>query len=151
AAAAGVELAADVPEALDQGPLDVSVDVLQGGGVGELPGLDLGADVVEGGDNLAGLVGGGQAGLGEPVGVGLAGADVLGVQAPVVSDRLGEGFDAPVGVAGEATAPGFLTHGGSCMSAKGNAFRHATPGGPRPQRPAGKLASSERAGGFLSG
>src|SRR5262249_56400434 len=60
AAAAGVELAADVPEALDQGPLDVSVDVLQGGGVGELPGLDLGADVVEGGDNLAGLVGGEQ-------------------------------------------------------------------------------------------
>src|SRR5262249_56593384 len=45
-------------------------------------------------------------------GVGLAGPDVVGVEAAVVTDRLGEGFDAGVGRAGEAAAPGFLAHTG---------------------------------------
>ena len=78
---------------------------------GEVAALDLGGDVVEGGDDLLGLVGGEQADLGEHAGVGLAGEDVVAVEAAVEADRLGEGLDAVVGVAGEPAAPGFLTHG----------------------------------------
>ena len=52
-----------------------------------------------------------QADLGQHAGVGLAGADVVAVEAAVEADRLGEGLDAVVGVAAEAAAPGFLTHG----------------------------------------
>src|SRR5205085_192774 len=112
AAAAGVELAADVAEALDEGALDVGVNVFQLYREGELAAVDLALDVVQGGHDLSGLVGAEQADLGEHAGVGLAGADVVGVQAAVEADRLGEGLDAVVGLAAEAAAPGFLAHAG---------------------------------------
>ena len=48
AAAAGVQLAAHVAELRDEGTLDVRVDVFQCDGELHLPGLDLGADLVEG-------------------------------------------------------------------------------------------------------
>ena len=81
AAAAGVQLAADVAEPLDQGPLDVRVDVFELDGERELAALDLAGDGVEGGDDLLGLVGGEQADLGEHAGVGLAGAGCRGGRA----------------------------------------------------------------------
>ena len=106
-----MQLAADVAEPLDQGALDVRVNVFELDGERELAALDLAGDVVEGGDDLLGLVGGEQADLGEHAGVGLAGADVVAVEPAVEADRLGEGLDAVVGVAAESAAPGFLAHG----------------------------------------
>src|SRR5262249_32022208 len=105
AAAAGVQLAAEVAEALDQGALDVRVDVFQPDVEGELPGVYLGGDDVKGGGELLGLVARQQADLGEHAGVGLAGADVVAVEAVVEADRLGECLDAVVGGAAEAAAP----------------------------------------------
>src|SRR5205823_3301169 len=79
----------------------------------EVAALDAAGDGVEGGGDAGGLVGGEQADLGEHAGVGLAGADVVAVQAAVVGDRLGERLDARVGAALEAAAPGLLAHGDS--------------------------------------
>ena len=119
AAAAGVQLAAEVAETLDQGALDVRVDVFQGDREGELAAVDLAGDGVEGGGDLLGLVGAEQADLGEHPGVGLAGADVVAVEAAVEADRFGEGFDAVVGGAAEAAAPGLLAHGGGLEQLRG--------------------------------
>ena len=83
AAAAGVQLAADVAEPFDQGLLDVRVDVFELDGEGEFAAFDLAADLVESGDDLLGFVGGEQADLGQHAGVGLAGEDV-------VRDRAGD-------------------------------------------------------------
>src|SRR5262249_46656186 len=90
---------------------DVGVDVLQGGGEGEPAGLDLGADGVEGLDDLAGLVGGEQADLGEHAGVGLAGAGGVAPQPAGGGDGLGEGFHAGSSVALGPATPGLVAHG----------------------------------------
>src|SRR5205823_13042856 len=108
AAAAGVELAAEVPQALDQGPLDVRVDVFQLDGKGKLPAVDFSGNGVEGGRDALGLVGREEPDLGQHAGVGLAGPDVVAVQPAVEADRLGEGFDAVVRLAAEPAAPGLL-------------------------------------------
>src|SRR5262249_12415956 len=113
AAAAGVQLAADVAEALDQGALDVRVDVFGLHGEGEVAAVDVGGDGVEGGDDLVGLGGAEQADLGEHAGVGLAGADVVAVEAAVEGDGLGERLDAVVGLAAEPAAPGLVAHADS--------------------------------------
>ena len=84
-------------------------------------------DVVEGGDDLLGLVGGEQADLGEHAGVGLAGEDVVAVEPAVEADRFGEGFDAVVGVAAEAAAPGLLAHGGGLELFSARATRRSLP------------------------
>src|SRR5262249_507366 len=57
AAAAGVQLAADVAEPLDQRLLDVRVNIFQLRGKGKLATLDLAGDVVERLDDALGLVG----------------------------------------------------------------------------------------------
>src|SRR5262249_1324945 len=113
AAAAGVQLATDVAQALDQRPLDVRVDIFQGNGESEIAAIDLAGDVVERTGNLLCLVGREQTPFGEDAGMGLAGADMVAIQAAVERDGLGEGFDAVVGAAAEAAAPGFLAHAGS--------------------------------------
>ena len=53
AAAAGVQLAAHVAEPFDQRPLDVGVNVFQFDRKGKLAAVDLGGNVVEGGDRFA--------------------------------------------------------------------------------------------------
>ena len=58
AAAAGVQLAADIAQTLDQGAFDVRVDVFELDGEREVAALDLGADGVEGRGDGLGLVGG---------------------------------------------------------------------------------------------
>ena len=63
---------------------------------------------VKGGDNHGSFVVGQKADVGEHAGMGLAGSDVLAVKALIEADRFGEAFDAIIGVAAEATAPGFL-------------------------------------------
>src|SRR3954453_17011953 len=87
AAAAGVELAAYVAEAVDEGTFDVGVDVFQGGVEEELSAGDTPGHVTQGGDDLPGLVSGEQADLGEHARVSLAGADVVPVEPLIVGDR----------------------------------------------------------------
>jgi len=82
-AAAGVQLAAYVAEALDEGALDVRVDVFQLDVEREFAAINLRGDVVQRGDDLVRFVGGEEADLGEHAGVGLAGADVVAVEAAV--------------------------------------------------------------------
>src|SRR5262249_3917109 len=110
AAAAGVQLAADVAEFLDEGAFDVRVDVFEFDGEGEVAALDAAGDLVEGGDDLVRLVGGEEADLGEHVGEGRAGADVVAVEPAVETDRLGERLDAVISLAAEPAAPCFLAH-----------------------------------------
>src|SRR5262249_9526480 len=108
----GVQLAADVAQLGDQGALDVRVDVFELDGELELAALDLAANLLQGLGDLLRLRPGQQADLREHAGVGLAGANVVGVQPAVETDRLGEGLDAVVGGGAETAAPGFLVHGG---------------------------------------
>ena len=111
AAAAGVQLAADVAEPGDQCLFDVGVDVFQLNRKRELATLDLAANRVESGSDLGRLVGCQKADLGEHPGMGLAGEDVMLCKTVVEADRLGESLNTIVGAAGEAAAPGFLGHG----------------------------------------
>ena len=111
AAAAGVQLAADVAEPRDQGLLDVRVDVFELDRKRKLAAFDLAADVVEGGDDLRRL----RRRSSRPTSASMRAWAWLArmscaVEPVVEADRLGEGFDAIVGVAGEAAAPGFLGH-----------------------------------------
>ena len=108
AAAAGVQLAADVAEPVDEGPLDVHVDVFQLLAEDERAGGDLGADLLQAGDDLVGLVGGEHADRGQHPGVGDRAADVVGVEAAVEADAFGEPLDAGIGVRLKHAAPGFF-------------------------------------------
>src|SRR5205085_1486389 len=74
------------------------------------PGVDLRADLVEGGANLFGFGRGDQSDFGEHPGVGLAGADVLAVQPLVEGNGFRELFNPLVRAAVESPAPG-LAHG----------------------------------------
>src|SRR5262249_5805131 len=110
ATAGGVELPADVAEPVDEGALDVRVDIFEGIRPLHLAALDLRADVGEGGADGLGLSGGEQPDLGQHAGMGLAGEDVVPEEALVVGDGLGERLDAVVGASGEPATPGLLTH-----------------------------------------
>ena len=105
AAAAGVELAADVADAVDQRPLDVHVDVFQLVAEREVAGGDLLADLLQAGDDLVPLVVGEDADLGQHVGVGDRAADVVGVEPAVEAHAFGELLDAAVRRLVEHTAP----------------------------------------------
>ena len=96
AAAGGVQLAADVAEAVDQRPLDVHVDVFQLGLELEAALLNLLADRLQALLNLPAFVGGEQADLGQHLGMGDRGADVVRVEPPVEADAFGELLDAAV-------------------------------------------------------
>src|SRR3954447_22263154 len=93
----------------------MGVNVLQVGGEGKLAALDFTGEGGKAGHDLACLVEGEQADLGEHAGVGLAGRDVLPVQALVETDGLGKCFDALIGSAAESAAPGFVAHDGSSV------------------------------------
>ena len=110
AAAAGVQLATDVTEPLDQCTLDVHVHVFQLGTEREVTGGDFGKDRVEFGDDRVTFLVVEQADLGQHPRMGLRTTDVDGGQAMVKTDRFGEGFNARVRLAAEASAPGFISH-----------------------------------------
>src|SRR5207253_3144744 len=101
ATATGVEFPAHVAQALDQGALDVRVNVFQLDGISKLAALDLAGNVIEGADDLPSFVGRHKPYFRQHPGVSLAGADVLAIKAAVEADRLSEGFDAIVGLAAE--------------------------------------------------
>lgn len=108
AAAPGVQLATDIAEPFDECLLDVRMDVLELHRVLEFAAFDLALDFGQGGDDQVGLIARQQADVGEHARMCLAGGDVFAVEALVEADRFGEAFDAVIGVAGEASAPGFL-------------------------------------------
>ena len=111
AAAAGVELAADVADPLDQRPLDVHVDVFQLLAELEAAGGDFVADLLQAGDDLVALVVGQDADLGEHVGVGDRAADVVGVEPAVEAHAFGELLDAVVHRLVKYTAPRLIGQG----------------------------------------
>ena len=98
------------PSSLDQGLLDVRVDVFELDGELELAALDLGADVIEGGGDLLGLVGGQAGRLRRACGRG-PGWRVMSWRYSRRS-KLIDSVNASTrfGVAGESAAPGFLAH-----------------------------------------
>jgi hypothetical protein len=106
AAAAGVELAADVAEPRDERGLDVHVDVFQLGAEGEGAALEFGEDVVEGRRDLVAFAGGEQTDVGQHAGMGLRAADVDLGEAGVEADRFGERLDQLVGGGGEPSLRG---------------------------------------------
>ena len=108
AAAAGVELAADVADAVDEGPLDVHVDVFQLLAELELAGGDFVADLLQAGDDLVPLVVGEDAHFGEHVGVGDRAADIVGVEPAVEAHAFGELLDTAVRRLVKHTAPGLV-------------------------------------------
>ena len=110
AAAAGVQLAADVAEAVDQRGLDVRVDVLALEHEREAPLLDLGPDIRQAPHNLLAFLGGEQSDLGEHPGVRDRAPDVVLEEPTVKGDRLRELFHAAVGFAAETSAPRLARH-----------------------------------------
>ena len=88
AAAAGVQLAADIADPLDQRPLDVHVNVFQLLAEFELAGGDIPADLLQPGDDLVPLVVGEDADFGEHVGVGDGAADIVGGEPAVEGHAL---------------------------------------------------------------
>ena len=105
-----MELPADVADPLDQRPLDVHVDVFELDRELEAALLDFLADLGQGLLNLAALVGGQQADLGEHLGVGDRAGDVLRIEPPVEAHALGELLDAAVGRLVEHPTPRLLCH-----------------------------------------
>ena len=104
-AAAGVELAADVADAVDERPLDVHVDVFQFLAERECAGGDLVLDLLQAGDNLMSLVVGKDPDLGEHQSVGDRAADVVRVEPVVEGHALGELLDTAVRRLVKHTAP----------------------------------------------
>ena len=110
AAAAGVQFAADVAEPLDEGALDVRMNVFETIENSKFP-ASISAPMASRASTICSASSADeQADLGEHAGMGLAAEDVVPVEPAVERDGLGEGFDAIVGVAAEPAAPGFLAH-----------------------------------------
>src|SRR5262249_981831 len=86
AAASGVQLAADVGQALDESMFDVRVDVFQLAGERKLATRDFAGDVIQRGDNPLRLVGTQEADFGEHPRVRLAGGDVVAIQPLIDAD-----------------------------------------------------------------
>src|SRR5262249_22531639 len=135
-----VELAADIAEALDQGALDMGVNVLQLHREGKLATLDLGGNLREGRHNLADLRLAQQADLAKHVSVRLAGEHVLAVEPAVEADRLGEPLNALVGLAAESSSPRLLSAHG-CSSHRQN--RRVGPGNTSLDGPRGHASPLE--------
>ena len=108
AAAAGVELAADVADPLDERPLDVHVDVFELVAELESAAGDLVVDLLEAGHDLVSLVVGQDADLGEHVGVGDRAADVLRIEPAIEAHAFGELLDTAVRRLVKHTAPGLV-------------------------------------------
>ena len=127
-----MELAADIAEALDQCPFDMGVDVFELDRKGKLAAFDLAGNRGQRCDDLGGLLSGQETDVRKHAGVRLAGAHVMMIEPAVKTDRFGEGFDAVVGCAAEAAAPGLLAHGVILDQGLVNVYRDLRTQGPLP-------------------
>ena len=96
------------PEPLDQGRLDVHVDVFALEDEREPSRLDLRPDFRQAPHNLLAFVGSDQTDMGEHLGVRDRAPDVVLEEPTIKGDRFRELFDAAVGPGVEPAAPGFL-------------------------------------------
>ncbi len=110
AAAGGVQLAADVAQAVDQCPLDVHVDVFQLDAELEAALLNFLANVAQGLLNLLAFGGRDQPDFGQHLGVGDRAGDVVRIKAAVEAHAFGELLHARVGRRLEYAAPRLLSH-----------------------------------------
>ena len=110
AAAAGVQLAADVAELLGQGRLDVHVDVFPLQHEREPPLLDLGLDLRQPPDDPLALVGRQQPDVRKHPRVRLRAQDVVTEQPLVEGDRLGELLHPTIRPGVEPPTPGLAGH-----------------------------------------
>ena len=106
AGAAGVEAAGQRPDLLDQGDLDVHVDVFERRVPGRAPGSDVVGKGGEAVDEGLDLVLGQETGPAEAANVGDRTGDVVGGEGGVDLDRAGEVRDPRVRLAAEPSAPG---------------------------------------------
>ena len=106
AAAAGVQLAADIAQALDERLLDVHVDVFELGLERKFSRFDFFADGCQRFADLVALCVAEQADLGQHLGMGDRAGDVVRVEAMVEADAFGEAFDAAIGAVGKDAAAG---------------------------------------------
>jgi hypothetical protein len=118
AAAARVELAADVADPIDQRPLNVHVDVFEILPEVEPASRDFVADLFQAGDDLVPLLVGQHADFGEHVGVGHGAADIVGVEAAVEAHAFGELLDTAVRRLIKDTTPRLV---GQCSAQSGPA------------------------------
>src|SRR5262249_48050393 len=105
AAARGMKLAAGGPDALDQAPLDVHMNVFVGGGEAKLSVVDLAANRLEPPHDAPRLARRDDALACEHARVRDAAGDVVAVKPRVDVDRGGERLDRAGGRGGEAAAP----------------------------------------------
>ena len=110
AAAGGVQLAADVAQAIDQCPLDVHVDVFQLDAEREAALLNFLADFAERLLNLLAFVDSEQADFGQHLGMGDRAGDVLRIKPAIEAHAFGELLDAAVGRLLENASPSLLSH-----------------------------------------
>ena len=98
------------PDPVDQGRLDVHVDVFALEDERELPRLDLRPDFRQTPHNLLAFVGSEQTDMGEHLGVRDRAPDVVLEEPTIKGDRFRELFDATVGFLAEPAAPGLVRH-----------------------------------------
>ena len=105
-----VQLPPDVPEPLDQGGLDVHVDVFALEHERKPPRLDLRPNFRQTPHNLLAFLGSEQTHMGEHLGVRDRAPDVVLEEPTIKGDRFGELFDAAVRFGAEPTAPRLAGH-----------------------------------------
>ena len=110
AASGRVQLATHVPQLLDQGRLDVHVDVFALEDEREVSRLDLRLDFRQGSHNLLAFVVRDQADRREHPGVRLRTPDIVLEKPTVKGDGFRELFHPAIGPGIETTTPGFLSH-----------------------------------------
>ena len=103
-----MQLAADVAKAIDEGLLDVHVDVFQFRAEREAALLNFPAYLAQGLFNDLAFVGREQANLGQHLGVGRGTFDVLRKQTAIEAHTFGELLNAAIGRHIKNTAPGLL-------------------------------------------
>ena len=149
AAASGVQLAADVPQPVDQGSLDVHVHVFELDAELEFALLNLAANLFQPLHNLLALGGRDQTDLCQHLGMGDRAADVLRVETPVEAHAFGELFDTPVGRLGKDATPGLARHDSHFCSNRGTGVKmqqdiHCKRLTTKCQRPTGSLCHVTR-------
>ena len=108
AASPGVQFAADVAELVDQGRLDVHVDVFALENEREIPSFDFSLDFRQSQHNLLAFVGGQKPHALEHASVRGRALDVVLEETTIKGDRFRELFHAAVGSGCETTTPGLL-------------------------------------------
>jgi hypothetical protein len=105
-----MEFAADVAQALDEGPLDVHVDIFQFRTEWKLPLLNLLADGLEALLDLTAFVSADQADLREHLGMRDGAADVLRVESVVEANAFAEQLDSAIRRLLKNSAPSLVRH-----------------------------------------